>query len=193
MKRSIEFTKGVAQPKQPQGSPVKQKQRRGPSLAAPLKPPATLSAPAALDADCAVAFDAWIQSEQTKDERKWPKLDLSSHRRMAIQTHDELASSSQVKRKRHLPSTSPKQRVSLPPNLPNLDKVDRYIQDDIVPYIFYEPFSNTPRATIDLSAWTVMDGNSLLVQLTKHLTSACTSLNLTGLQGDIAVPGMSTN
>ncbi|RHY58952.1 hypothetical protein DYB30_002283 [Aphanomyces astaci] len=172
MKRSIEFTKGVAQPKQPQGSPVKQKQRRGPSLAAPLKPPATLSAPAALDVDCAVAFDAWIQSEQTKDERKWPKLDLSSHRRMAIQTHDELASSSQVKRKRHLPSTTPKQRVSLPPNLPNLDKVD----------------SNTPLATIDLSAWTVMDGNSLLAQLTKHLTSACTSLNLTGLQGDIAVP-----
>ncbi|RHY74678.1 hypothetical protein DYB38_003193, partial [Aphanomyces astaci] len=126
MKRSIEFTKGAAQPKQPQGSPVKQKQRRGSSLAAPLQPPppAALSAPAALDVDCAVAFDAWIQSEQTKDERKWPKLDLSSHRRMAILTHDELASSSQVKRKRHLPSTTPKQRVSLPPNLPNLDKVD---------------------------------------------------------------------
>ncbi|CAK4482962.1 unnamed protein product [Aphanomyces euteiches] len=63
------------------------------------------------------------------------------------------------------------------------------LDEDIVPYIFHEPFSAIPKSDVDLSLWTVLDGNLLLQQTTPHLAKACTSLNLNGLHGDIANDG----
>ncbi|ETW05309.1 hypothetical protein H310_04262 [Aphanomyces invadans] len=251
MKRSIEFTKDVM-PK-PQISPASRKQRRERS-ANVMSSQSDIPPASSCDAECAVAFNTWVHHEEAQDKggQKWPKLDLANNHRMAIQTHEELVSPL-IKRKRQLPAPSLRKRVSLVPNLPNVDTGDRIatqkqeianllsdiqksrhpyrvrsatektareavttarrpvssdamvqqphpssqvaqrydreaaLDDDIAPYVFYEPFSTTPRAWIDLSAWTAMDGNVVLAQLTKHLTKSCTSLNLSGLQGDIAV------
>ncbi|KAF0684293.1 Aste57867_23757 [Aphanomyces stellatus] len=251
--RSIEFTKVVV-PKStaPMNtpsvlSPVKQKRRRESSKRSMDVAPESGTDRDDLLQGAAHDFNKWFQGEVAKSASQWPKLDLPTTR------HGDV-NSPLLKRKRELPvSKSPKKRVSLPPNLPNLEKHDKLtdhkaeiskllvdiqkvhpfraksatekeridesarltkrrlvsseatvrvaesvaaslpdgerpvaIDDDIVPYIFYEPCSNTPRAVLDLSAWTVMDGNKLLTQLTQHLTKSCTSLNLSGLHGDLA-------
>ncbi|RHY32253.1 hypothetical protein DYB32_002706 [Aphanomyces invadans] len=125
MKRSIEFTKDVM-PK-PQISPASRKQRRERS-ANVMSSQSDIPPASSCDAECAVAFNTWVHHEEAQDKggQKWPKLDLANNHRMAIQTHEELVSPL-IKRKRQLPAPSLRKRVSLVPNLPNVDTGDRLV------------------------------------------------------------------
>ncbi|EQC29833.1 hypothetical protein SDRG_12379 [Saprolegnia diclina VS20] len=79
----------------------------------------------------------------------------------------------------------PKTAMSIP--VLNLDKPIE-LEDCLVPYVFHERHSAAPLRSVDLSPWTVLDGNELLRSATPHITSACTSLNVAGLHATFAPP-----
>ncbi|OQS05054.1 hypothetical protein THRCLA_02764 [Thraustotheca clavata] len=53
----------------------------------------------------------------------------------------------------------------------------------LMPYLLCEPNSSVPKQYVDLSPWTTLDGNELFRSVTPYLSKACTSLNLSGLNG----------